>query len=238
MWTRYNESSSELHPPSATGGDVTPFSRYPLQDSFYKSMAYSHVFFGFAYLGLMTWQFLGKKGTRAHVQLGLALKWLALCTLGGGWVLQIRHSWFSDPKVFEKHPALFSLPFARAFVSAFGSSTVVSALNCFVVGVKEESRKVSAGSLSHLMLLVATNLSLAAGVNAYVYIFGELMTTPAWSSFHFDMLVEMTVIGSVFPLYDGLNFFVLIQWWRTGSLNYVEHHVMNAVWTMSKSMDS
>lgn len=63
------------------------------------------------------------------------------------------------------------------------------------------------------------------------------MKTVPWSNYHWDMLVEMTVIGSVFPLYDGLNFFVLIQWYRTGSLNYVEHHVMNAVWTMSKTMD-
>ena len=49
------------------------------------------------------------------------------------------------------------------------------------------------------------------------------------------MLWEMTVIGSVFPLYDGLNAFVLLTWWHTGNLNYVEHHVMNAVWTMSKT---
>ena len=28
---------------------------------------------------------------------------------------------------------------------------------------------------------------------------------------------------------DGMNFFALAMWWRTGYLNYVEHHVMNAV---------
>eukprot|EP00913_Durusdinium_trenchii_P032067 g30030.t1 len=55
------------------------------------------------------------------------------------------------------------------------------------------------------------------------------------SSYGWEMLWEMTVIGSVFPLYDGLNAFVLLTWWHTGNLNYVEHHVMNAVWTMSKT---
>ena len=60
--------------------------------------------------------------------------------------------------------------------------------------------------------------------------------TQPWSNYHWDMLVEMTVIGAVFPFYDGMNLFVLMQWFRTGNLNYVEHHVMNAVFTMSKTI--
>ena len=64
---------------------------------------------------------------------------------------------------------------------------------------------------------------------------GEMSTTPVWGNYHWDMLVEMTVIGSVFPLYDGLNLYVLSRWYRTGFLDYKEHHVMNAVWSMSKT---
>jgi len=234
-WTRYQESASESWPPSASEERVTPFSRYPLQDGFYNTLAYTHVVIGFTYLSLMLWQFLATKGTSEHVRRGLVLKWIALFCIGGGWVLQIRHSWFSDPKVFEKTPVLFSLPFARNFVSAFGTSTVVSALNCFLVGVKEKSRMASCGGPLHLFLLAATSVSLAVDVNAYVYIFREMSTTPAWGNCHWDMLVEMTVIGAVFPLYDGLNLYVLSQWYRTGFLDYKEHHVMNAVWSMSKT---
>ena len=46
-------------------------------------------------------------------------------TSGGGWLLQIRHSYFSNPKIFQAHPVLFRLPFAQAFIDAFGSSTLV-----------------------------------------------------------------------------------------------------------------
>ena len=104
MWSRYNQSSSESWPQSASDGGVTPFSRYPLQDGFYNTMAYTHVAIGFTYLSLTLWQFLAQKGTPEHVQRGRVLKWIALGCIGGGWLLQIRHSWFSDPKVFEKHP--------------------------------------------------------------------------------------------------------------------------------------
>ncbi|CAK9109059.1 Uncharacterized protein SCF082_LOCUS50691 [Durusdinium trenchii] len=235
MWSRYNESSSQSWPVSAHEEGVTPFSRYPLQDTFYNTLAYSHIVFAVPYLSLILWQFLATKGTPDHVQRGLVLKWLALCVVGGGWMLQIRHSWFSDPKVFEKHPVLFSLPFARSFVSAFGTSTVVSALSCYLLGVKDKSRLAPAKGTRHLIILAAVLASLAVDVNAYVYIIQHLVKLPAWSSYGWEMLWEMTVIGSVFPLYDGLNAFVLLTWWHTGNLNYVEHHVMNAVWTMSKT---
>ena len=288
MWSRYNESSSQSWPVSAHEEGVTPFSRYPLQDTFYNTLAYSHIVFAVPYLSLILWQFLATKGTPDHVQRGLVLKWLALCVVGGGWMLQIRHSWFSDPKVFEKHPApslqedthrpfrklvsgseclfikgasisvfgfcrpeglcdstppcsiseegersklpslrimmalplatltpkyflkdlhsrkriqfttwcprhtlvcfllhrqiistctvllltsysfhnlpklrhlctitevLFSLPFARSFVSAFGTSTVVSALSCYLLGVKDKSRLAPAKGTRHLIIL-------------------------------------------------------------------------------------
>ena len=67
---------------------------------------------------------------------------------------------------------LFSLPFARAFVSAFGTSTVVSALNCYLVGVKDRSRMALPGGALHVFLLVLTSISLVVDVNAYVYIIG------------------------------------------------------------------
>ncbi|CAE7035457.1 unnamed protein product [Symbiodinium natans] len=261
-WSRYHESSSQSWPPSASEDGVTPFSRYPLQDGFYNTLAYTHVVIGFSYVALMLWQFLATKGTPGHVKRGGVLKWIALLCIGGGWALQIRHSWFSNPTVFEKHPAstypsfpplgpssdvrcpgslrgtvdllqarrqpqvLFSLPFAQNFVSAFGASTVASALNCYLVGVNGKSRASAHGPV-HILLLIGTSVSLAADVNAYVYMFRdpparEMTVTTPWSSYHWDMLVEMVVIGSVFPLYDG-------------SLDYKEHHVMNAVWTMSKT---
>ncbi|CAE7248906.1 unnamed protein product [Symbiodinium sp. CCMP2456] len=236
MWSRYNQSKSQSWSPVAHEEGVTPFSRYPLQDNFYNSLAHLHVWVVFPYVALMVWQFIFKKGGSGHLQRGLMLKWLSLAVIGGGWVLQIRHSWLSDPKVFEKHPALFSLPFARSFVSAFGSSTLVSALNCYVIGVKEKSRMLMVGSTGHFLILGATLVSLGIILNAYVYMTQELMKLSIWSSYHWEMLCEMMVIGSVFPLYDGLNFYVLMTWWRTGSLNYLEHHVMNAVWTMSKTV--
>ena len=68
---------------------------------------------------------------------------------------------------------LFSLPFARNFVSAFGTSTVLSALNCYLVGVKEKSRLAVTGGFLHLFLLAFSAVSLAVDVNAYVYIFRD-----------------------------------------------------------------
>lgn len=59
-------------------------------------------------------------------------------------------------------------------MSAFGSSTVVSALSCFLIGVKDKSRMVLAGSPWHIIILVVTSVSLAVDVNAYVYIVGAL----------------------------------------------------------------
>eukprot|EP00435_Cladocopium_sp_Y103_P063943 s51_g25.t1 len=239
MWTRYQESASVFFPPSATEGELTPFSRYPLQDAwldgFYNTLVYIHVVLALTYLSLMLWQFLAMKGTSEHVRRGLVLKWMALIFLGGGWALQIRHAWFSDPKVFEKHPALFSLPFSRNWVSSFGSSTVVSALNCFLVGVSEKSGA-SCGGPVHLFLLTATSVSLAVDVNGYVYIFRELSTTEPWSNYHWDMLVEQAVSGIFFPLYDILNLYVLIRWYRTGFLDYKGHHVMNAIFTVTLTL--
>lgn len=108
-WSRYRESAVEYWGPAATEGAVTPFSRYPRQDLFYNVVAYSHVVIGFSYLAVTVFQFMAKKGTPTHVKRGLIMKWFALCCIGGGWVLQIRHSWFSDPKVFEKHPVPWPL---------------------------------------------------------------------------------------------------------------------------------
>mmetsp|Transcript_3951 Transcript_3951/g.7067 ORF Transcript_3951/g.7067 Transcript_3951/m.7067 type:complete len:323 (+) Transcript_3951:64-1032(+) len=238
MWARYNQSAVG---PVATceahewGAPVTPFSRYPLQDAFYNTLVGVHIAVALVYLPLMIYQYVAKKGDQNHVKRGLALKWIAILMIGGGWALQIRHSWFSNPQVFEEHPVLFRLDFARAFVSAFGSSTVVSALNVYLVGVKDESRKMVLASPSYFVVVGATLMSWAIIINCIAFMVKELLKVPVWSSYHWEMLWEMAVIGSVFPVYDGCNLFALAMWWRTGCLNYVEHHVMNAVWTMSKT---
>jgi len=237
-WSRYNQSAEgptcdvSAH---ELGAPVTPFSRYPLQDLFYNALVYTHIVCALLYLPTMIWQFLAKKGDQQHLFRGLGLKWLAIPMIGGGWLLQIRHSYLSDPAIFQKHPVLFRLPFAQAFVDAFGSSTLVSTLNVYLIGVKDESRRTSLGSGRYFLILVAASISLCIIIRAYAYMVGELLKLPAWSSYHWEMNVEMAVIGSVFPLYDGLNFFALAMWWKTGYLNYVEHHVMNAVWVMSKA---
>ena len=51
---------------------------------------------------------------------------------------------------------------------------MVSALSCYLIGVKDNSRLVLAGSPWHLLILVVTSVSLAVDVNAYVYIVGAL----------------------------------------------------------------
>ena len=40
----------------------------------------------------------------------------------------------------------------------------------------------------------------------------------------------------VFPIFDGSNLYVLLQWLRTGRLDRLEHHVMNACFLTSKVM--
>ncbi|CAE7784900.1 unnamed protein product, partial [Symbiodinium pilosum] len=185
---------------------------YPLQDMVYNTLVYSHILLTFVYLPLILWQFYAKRGTEKHVQRGIWLKFLAVLMIGGGWALQIRHSWFSDARVFEKHPVLFELQFARSFISAFGSSTVISALNVYLVGVKKDARKMSLNSPSYFLVLAATLASLLIISNCIIYITRELMKLPAWSSYHWEMLWEMSVIGSVFPLYDGMNLYALLMW--------------------------
>eukprot|EP00820_Chromera_velia_P008444 Cvel_20497.t2-p1 / transcript=Cvel_20497.t2 / gene=Cvel_20497 / organism=Chromera_velia_CCMP2878 / gene_product=hypothetical protein / transcript_product=hypothetical protein / location=Cvel_scaffold1844:8498-9136(+) / protein_length=213 / sequence_SO=supercontig / SO=protein_coding / is_pseudo=false len=128
---------------------------------------------------------------------------------------------------------MVELPFAQAFVYAFGSCTVSSSLHLYLMGVKEKTRKASRGGLSFWFLLICTVVSLCMTANAYFYMTNQLLALPAWSSYHWEVLWEMCVIGSVFPVYDGSNLYALCMWLYTGSLNFVEHHVMNAAWVGS-----
>uniref|UniRef100_A0A0G4I2T0 Uncharacterized protein n=1 Tax=Chromera velia CCMP2878 TaxID=1169474 RepID=A0A0G4I2T0_9ALVE len=104
------------------------------------------------------------------------------------------------------------------------------------MGVKEKTRKASRGGLIFWFLFIGTVASLCITANAYFYMINQLLALPAWSSYHWEVLWEMCVIGSVFPVYDGSNLYALCVWLYTGSLNFVEHHVMNAAWVGSVTM--
>jgi hypothetical protein len=105
-------------------------------------------------------------------------------------------------------------------------SILTSNLHLFLVG-RSPSHRVALGGVCFWALSLAGVLSLATVFYAYAYMIKNLLTA---QGYQWEVNLEMAILYSVYPIYDGLMLYGLWRWLRTKSLvDWRGHHAMIAV---------
>jgi uncharacterized membrane protein len=221
-YSRYNTQDGVIIDPKGLRTlAITPFGGLPLQDTYYNILVLSHLYIAFAMLVLFAVQMFRRKGDALHVKVGKATQYLGLfCTLEA-FVMLFRHQ-RSDFAVYAETPGI--LP--PILIWTFGMSVLTSNLHLFFVG-RSPSHRVTLGGMGFWAIALVGVLSLATTFYAYAYMLKNLLTA---QGYQWEVNLEMAVLYSAYPIYDGLMLYGLWQWFQTKSLvDWRGHHAMTAV---------
>jgi hypothetical protein len=225
-YSRYNTHEGVIIDPTALRTlPITPFGGLPLQDTYYNILIRSHFYIATTILFLFAVQMFRRKGDALHVKVGKATQYLGLfCTLEA-FLMLFRHQ-RTDFAKYADTPGI--LP--PILIWTFGMSVLTSNLHLFFVG-RSPSHRVALGGVGFWAVALANVLSLATTFYAYTYMIKNLLTA---QGYQWEINVEMAVLYSAYPIYDGLMLYGLWQWFRTKSLvDWRGHHAMTAVMATS-----
>jgi uncharacterized membrane protein len=200
---------------------ITPFGGLPLQDTYYNILVLAHFYIATTILVLFAVQMFRRKGDALHVKVGKATQYLGLFCILEAFVMLFRHQ-RSDFAVYAETPGI--LP--PILIWTFGMNVLTSNLHLFFVG-RSPTHRVALGGVGFWAIALAGVLSLATIFCAYAYMIKNLLTA---QGYHWEVNMEMAVLYSAYPIYDGLMLHGLWQWFRTKSLvDWRGHHAMTAV---------
>jgi hypothetical protein len=154
---------------------------------------------------------------------GKAAQYVALfCTLEA-FVMLFRHQRNDFEAVYVAAPTILT----PTLIWPFGMSVLTSNLHLFFVG-RSPSNRVSLGGVGFWAIALAGVLSLAIVFYAYTYMIQNLVTAQA--GYQWEVNLEMAILFSAYPIYEGLMLYGLWQWFHTKSMvDWRGHHAMSAV---------
>jgi uncharacterized membrane protein len=221
-YSRYNpQEGVVVDPKGLRTMPITPFGSLPLQDTYYNILVLGHFYSAMAVLVMFAIQMFRRKGDAFHVKVGTATQYLTLfCTLEA-FVMLFRHQ-RSDFAAYVDTPGI--LP--PTLIWPFGMSVLTSNLHLYFVG-RSPSHRVALGGIGFWAIAFAGLLSLATIFYGYAYMINNLLTA---QGYQWEVNLEMAILYSAYPFYDGLMLYGLWQWFRTKSLvDWRGHHAMIAV---------
>lgn len=221
-YSRYNNQDGVIIDPRGlrTTLPITPFGGLPLQDNFYNILVLGHFYIALFILVLFAVQMSRRKGDALHVKVGKATQYLELFCTFEAFVMLFRHQ-RSNFAAYVETPGI--LP--PILIWPFGMNVLTSNLHFFVG--RSPSHRVAVGAVCFWVIALAGVLSLATLFYAYAYMINNLLTA---QGHQWKIKLEMSILYSAYPIYDGLMLYGLWQWFRTKSLvDWRGQHAMVAV---------
>jgi hypothetical protein len=199
---------------------VAPLTRHVLLDGVEFVLIWIHVLVLPFLLLVLPVQWMSRKGTRQHLTRGRWIGFLLVPVAVSSGILLLLHN-LLRPEQFGRPPAGPVIP---NFIGAtFLPGFALGLIGCVANGVLP---------VRHLRRLWPLHLLNVVIVVVSVMFFHTLLTelfTGNPDTYHWQLSLELAVLGTVIPAVGGLNLLVLVRVERGGMFDWESHHKMNMI---------
>lgn len=207
--------------------EVAPVSRHLLWGGLQQLLIWAHDIPVPLLVAVLLAQWVAVKGTPQHVSRGriLSIALGPVIVLTGAMVLGYRMM-HGEPAAEPPHGYVVPNFIGPTYIMTYGLCYTGCLAN-LVLPVRF-FRNLWGLIALHSITLVMMSL-------AYQVMLGEIATRGT-EHYNGQVSVELTLMGSVFPLIELGNLLVLLQVRRGASFSWLDHHKLNAIWLTSLTM--